>query len=177
MKRRKHGYKLLHVVEFSLLLLLCVILAGALLAIDAQAEPEKAAESSCEPVQAEAGNIATEYSTVPPDTELPAVQPLGEFLLTAYCPCERCCGRWADGITATGTQATEGRTIAVDPEVIPYGSAITLIWEDGRMETYIAEDCGGGVKDKHIDIYFSSHADALAFGVQSAMAYWEEAAP
>ena len=52
-------------------------------------------------------------------------EPLGEFKLTAYCPCMKCCGK-TDGITATGTTATEGRTIAVDPRVIPYGSTVTI---------------------------------------------------
>jgi len=42
---------------------------------------------------------------------------LGTFTVTHYCPCEICCGK-TDGITYTGTQATEGRTVAVDPEVI-----------------------------------------------------------
>lgn len=103
-------------------------------------------------------------------------EPLGEFRLTAYCPCAKCCGKWANGITATGTTATEGRTIAVDPAVIPYGSAVTLYYEDGTVHTYTAEDCGGGIKGNRLDIYFDDHQAALQFGVQSAMAYVEVAA-
>ena len=53
-------------------------------------------------------------------------EPLGEFTLTAYCPCMKCCGK-TDGITSTGTTATEGRTIAVDPLVIPYGLSLIHI--------------------------------------------------
>ena len=44
--------------------------------------------------------------------------------------------------TATGTKATEGRTIAVDPSVIPYGSEVAVFYDDGRICYYIAEDCG-----------------------------------
>ena len=51
---------------------------------------------------------------------------LGEFVITAYCPCSQCCGEWADGITASGTVATEGRTCAVDPNVIPLGTEIEI---------------------------------------------------
>ena len=79
---------------------------------------------------------------------------------TAYCPCAKCCGK-SDGITATGKKATAGRTIAVDPSVIPYGTEVVI-----NGHTYIAEDCGGLVKGKRIDIFFDSHEDALQFGVQ-----------
>ena len=95
---------------------------------------------------------------------------MGEFKLTAYCPCAKCCGK-TDGITATGTTATEGRTIAVDPRVIPYGSTVTIYFADGTSHTYTAEDCGGAIKENRIDVFFDSHGAARAFGVQSAMVY------
>lgn len=97
---------------------------------------------------------------------------LGEFTLTAYCPCAGCCGK-SDGITATGTTATEGRTIAVDPTVILYGSTVTLYYANGDTHSYIAEDCGSGIKANRIDVFFNDHQAALEFGVQSAMAYLE----
>lgn len=98
---------------------------------------------------------------------------LGEFTLTAYCPDSCCCGVWANGYTATGTLATEGRTIAVDPKVVPYGTRVLLIWPDGTQHSYIAEDCGSGVNGNHIDVFFNDHQAARVFGVQSAMVYLE----
>ena len=101
--------------------------------------------------------------------EMPAPAPqlvsLGTFRATAYCPCLQCCGK-TDGITATGTQAAEGRTIAVDPDVIPYGTAVYI---DGVE--YVAEDCGGAIKENCIDVFFYDHADALEFGVQMKELY------
>ena len=91
---------------------------------------------------------------------------LGEFKLTAYCPCSKCCGKWANGITSTGTTAVAGRTIAVDPAVIPYGTKVLI-----NGVTYIAEDCGGAIKGNRIDVYFDSHREALKFGVQYADVY------
>ena len=84
---------------------------------------------------------------------------------TAYCACAECCGK-TDGITATGTKATAGRTIAVDPSVIPYGTNVII---DGV--TYVAEDCGGAVKGNKIDIYFNTHEEALQFGRRVMTAY------
>ena len=92
---------------------------------------------------------------------------LGEFKLTAYCPCMKCCNK-TDGITATGTKATQGRTIAVDPRVIPYGTQVTI-----NGVVYTAEDCGGAINDNHIDIFFNSHSEALNFGVQYAEVFIE----
>ena len=78
---------------------------------------------------------------------------------TAYCPCSLCCGK-CDGITATGTQATAGRTIAADPSIYPYGTKMQI-----GNNVYIVEDCGGAVKGKNrIDIFFNTHAEALQFG-------------
>lgn len=83
---------------------------------------------------------------------------LGEFTITHYCACSRCCGK-SDGVTATGTQATEGRTIAVDPKVIPLGTEVII---DGQ--SYIAEDTGRAIKGNKIDIYVDSHQEAISRG-------------
>ena len=99
-------------------------------------------------------------------------EPMGEFKLTAYCPCMKCCGK-TDGITSTGTTAAEGRTIAVDPRVIPYGSAVTIYFADGASHTYTAEDCGGAIKENRIDVFFDDHQAAREFGVQTAYVYKE----
>lgn len=87
---------------------------------------------------------------------------LGTFKLTAYCACSKCCGK-SDGITASGTKAKQGRTIAVDPKQIPYGTKVVI-----NGHTYIAEDCGGGIGKNRIDVFFNSHKEALNFGVQRA---------
>lgn len=87
---------------------------------------------------------------------------LGEFKISHYCACKKCCGK-NDGITATGTRAREGHTIAVDPEVIPLGSEVII---EGK--TYIAEDTGGSIKGNKIDIYVASHQEALRLGIKTA---------
>lgn len=85
----------------------------------------------------------------------------GVFEITAYCPCEICCGK-SDGITATGAKATEGRTIAADPNVLPYGTKVII-----NGHEYTVEDCGGSIKGNRIDLYFDSHDDALQWGRQT----------
>lgn len=83
------------------------------------------------------------------------------YILTAYCPCAACCGK-SDGITATGTIAAEGRTIATDPAVLPYGTKVKI----KGLGEFVSEDCGSSIAGKRIDVFFNSHQEALEFGVQ-----------
>lgn len=104
---------------------------------------------------------------------------LGEFRLTAYCSCSRCCGQFAnnrpigkDGneivYTASGKIAKSEYTVAADTSVLPYGTIVYI----NDME-YEVQDCGGAIKGNSIDIYFDSHEAALEFGVQYADVFVE----
>ena len=100
------------------------------------------------------------------DKVAPKHEYIGNFKITHYCICKKCCGKSPShpsyGITATGTKATPGRTIAVDPRKIPYGTKVII-----NGHTYIAEDCGGAIKGNRIDICVSSHSEALQKGVKN----------
>lgn len=63
------------------------------------------------------------------------------------------------GITSTGTRTQQGRTIAVDPKLIPYGSLVRI---NGII--YVAEDTGGAMHGYTIDMYFAKVNDALQWG-------------
>ena len=89
------------------------------------------------------------------------------FTVTAYCPCEKCCGAYANGYTATGAKATQGVTIAADPDVLPMGTEIEL---DGH--TYTVQDTGGAISGNRLDLYFDSHEDALQWGVREKIVRW-----
>lgn len=86
---------------------------------------------------------------------------LGTYKLTAYCNCSACCGQWSGGPTASGTYPVAGRTIASD---LPFGTQVSI---NGHI--YTVEDRGVG--GNHIDIYFGSHAEAVAFGMQYVDVY------
>ena len=67
-----------------------------------------------------------------------------------------------DGITSTMIKPKWG-IIAVDPRVIPYGSIVYIPYFD---KYFIAEDCGGGIKGKKIDIFMDSEAKCRQWGVR-----------
>ena len=90
-----------------------------------------------------------------------AERSFGTFRITGYCSCRRCCGKWADGITATGQRVKWG-IVAADWRVIPKHSRIRI---RGFKTVFKVEDKGGAIKGKRIDIWFPSHKQALRFGV------------
>ena len=86
---------------------------------------------------------------------------LGTFSITHFCNCKTCCGKWANGLTASGTVPVEGRTVAVDPNVIPLGSKIRI-----NGHEYIAEDTG--VSGHVIDVFVNDHQYAIQLGTYRA---------
>lgn len=91
---------------------------------------------------------------------------LGKFILSWYSPKEL--GKPASKLrTSTGSIPKEGRTIAVDPSIIPYGSII-YIQDYGY---FIAEDCGGAIKENRIDIFTNSHEYAIQQGKKVAQVW------
>lgn len=91
--------------------------------------------------------------------------------VTYYDPCVKCCGK-SDGITASGITATPYVTCAVDPAVIPLGSDVLVDYGDGVLHYLRADDTG--VAGGHIDIFVTTHSEALWLGVDRATVYWVE---
>lgn len=100
---------------------------------------------------------------------------------TAYDLSKESCGKSPKhplyGITCTGTRATVGRTVAVDPDVIPLGSRVSIRFpaEYSQLDgIYIAEDTGRLIKGDSIDIFFGEdkagsrkvYESAMQFGVR-----------
>lgn len=87
-------------------------------------------------------------------------------LATAYCD---------KGLTATGTQARVG-AIAVDPEVIPYGTRMFIVSNDGEYVYGLAtaEDCGSKehIYGTRTDLHFDTYAQCIAFGARFCQVYF-----
>ena len=95
--------------------------------------------------------------------------------VTAYCDCGKCCGWYRDrlgtartragnrikyvGVTASGHKTGKG-TVAVDTRVFPFGT----VFEIPGYGKAVARDRGGSVKGNKIDIWFPTHAEAVAWG-------------
>ena len=80
---------------------------------------------------------------------------LGSFEVNYCCSCDLCCESGISS-TAAGAPILEGQTIAVNPDVMPYGTEIIV---DGHI--YLAADCGINIGQDHVSIYVNSHEKAL----------------
>ncbi|MCC3377008.1 3D domain-containing protein [Cohnella sp. REN36] len=93
-------------------------------------------------------------------------QTINNMTLTAYSAGPASTGKSEGdagyGITASGTKVAEGRTIAVDPKVIPIGWWVYIEGIGFRR----AEDTGGAIKGKKIDVYYDSEKYANKFGLK-----------
>lgn len=88
---------------------------------------------------------------------------IGNFELTFYSK-----EQFPNSPTATGVMPTVGRTVAVDPSVIPYGTFIEI---DG-FGIRCAEDTGGAIKGNKIDVFVETTAEAYQFGRQKDVDVW-----
>lgn len=131
--------------------------ARALAAEREEIESSESSESHSSDSERSSGSVETAESGSGID--------LGQFKLTAYCPCYECSEGWGR-MTSSGRLAQERHTIATDPGVIPEGTKVEI---NGIV--YTAEDIGGGVRGNHIDIFFEDHNECLDFGVRYAEVY------
>ena len=84
------------------------------------------------------------------------------FRVTAYCPCEKCCGRFADGITASGHVIKPGDRFVAASKDMKFGTMVTI---PGYGKVSV-EDRGGAITDGRLDVYFDTHQEALNWGVK-----------
>ena len=92
----------------------------------------------------------------------PRVGP-GFYRVTAYCPCEKCCGKCADGYTASGRPAV-GKIVAA-PSTIPFGTVLKI----PGYGVAAVQDRGGTITGNRLGVLFDTHQEALNWGVQELM--------
>jgi 3D (Asp-Asp-Asp) domain-containing protein len=84
--------------------------------------------------------------------------------VTAYCPCPKCCGPKASGVTASGRKVTHnaGKFVAADNN-LPFGTRLAIPgYNDGRPVEVL--DRGGAIKGKKLDLFYPTHEQALQWG-------------
>lgn len=142
--------------------------APAVVAATVTAAPAATVEEP--PVQLAAATITPEIieQVIVPELLVPVTPTIKtiEMEVTAYCPCKKCCGPLAQGITASGKRVNynNGRFVAADRS-IKFGTKLIIPGYAGSNPVEVT-DRGGAIKGNKLDVYFHSHTEALKWGRQ-----------
>lgn len=117
-----------------------------------------------------------EAASMPADAEGDAILTAGgevleyEYVIDGMATAYNCPGYV--GHTASGTVAEVGK-VAVDPRVIPLGTKLYIVSQDGQyVYGYcIAEDTGGLIKGNKVDLYFDTWDECIQFGYRPVTIY------
>ena len=166
--------KIVNIVLPVVAIVVCVVVVFAAGYKSWAKEDENVIEATISLETLELTEVAEKEEPIVEEPVEPELINIGEFKLTAYCSCQKCCGKWAlnrpvdeNGneiiYGASGERLFAGTSIAVDPSVIPLGTEVII-----NDNVYIAHDTGSAVKGNVIDVYFDSHEEAWNFGLQYA---------
>ena len=88
-----------------------------------------------------------------------------QMRVTAYCPCEQCCGQYSDGVTACGYKIQPGDTFVAADRRYSFGTEMLIpSYSNGRAVKVL--DRGGAIKGNRLDVFFATHQEALEWGVK-----------
>ena len=117
------------------------------------------------------GFISGKFDSTRPTGRSYIFRLLGKYRVTAYCPCEICCGKWAElGVDSDGERVTPGnrkilpgdKFVAADPKILSRGDWV-YVPGYGTVEV---RDVGGSIKGKRLDVFFPTHQEALNWGIK-----------
>jgi len=85
--------------------------------------------------------------------------------VTAYCACRRCCGKFADGITACGHKIRRGDVFVAADRKYSFGTEMIVAgYNNGKPIKVL--DRGGAIRGNRLDVFFHSHKTARKWGVK-----------
>ncbi|MBQ6467362.1 MAG: 3D domain-containing protein [Clostridia bacterium] len=119
---------------------------------ESETEPESMKTEEISTTQEQTGTERqkTTKAATTASTETTVKSASGEkYRITVYVPDEE----WGYQ-TSTGVTSRHLQTCAVDPNVIPLGSTVVVYGDNGQVLELFACDIGGGVKGKHIDVFY-----------------------
>lgn len=169
--RRKQWFRRMFTVALFMGLIIGFVLGRLSVAAfeETAVEPEPDSITSVIPVDP----AAPVDSPEPEEPASPVL--LGTYRVTAYCSCEKCCGKWAqnrpNGIVygASGEELIAGISCA---SPLPFGTVIEI---EGYGEYTVQDRTASWVVEKYgnnlVDIYFDNHEAACEFGLQYLNVY------
>jgi 3D (Asp-Asp-Asp) domain-containing protein len=153
------------VVDYGTIQNNCMVAQALGLAGEVEPAIADVEEKDTEVVASASVYIGASAAPVYADPSANGYEYIGTYLTTGYCPCAQCCGK-STGITASGTVAAANHTIAADTSILPFGTQVVI-----NGQVYTVEDRGSAIRGGRIDIFFSTHQEALNYGKRYVNVY------
>ena len=117
-----------------------------------KAEPEQSRPNSTMNNPIDSSEQSGEWQTV-------------QMRVTAYCPCQKCCGKYSDGVTACGHKICPGDAFVAADKEYSFGTEMIIAgYKNGQPVKVL--DRGGVIAGNRLDVFFHSHQEALKWGVR-----------
>jgi 3D (Asp-Asp-Asp) domain-containing protein len=88
-----------------------------------------------------------------------------EMRVTAYCPCEKCCGKNSNRKTASGHKIKRGDTFVAADKRYPFGTEFIVPGYNNSKPVKVL-DRGFAIRGNQLDVFFDSHQKAKKWGVK-----------
>jgi len=85
--------------------------------------------------------------------------------VTGYCPCSKCCGRHADGITACNYRIKTGDVFVAADRKVSFGTELIIPGYNQERPVEVL-DRGRLIRGNRLDVFFHSHAVAKKWGTK-----------
>ena len=134
-----------------------------------EVQNEVVAVGTGEYVGQQGGPVIRDGYIILPSGEVLTYYKTDTFKATAYTMYDEGC----NDTTATMTPVHWG-VVAVDPRVVPYGTRMFIVNADGSFIYGLAtaEDCGGAIKGKRLDLYMPTLREAFRYGRKDVTVYF-----
>lgn len=85
--------------------------------------------------------------------------------VTGYCPCDKCCGKFSDGVTASNHRIGRGDTFVAADKFYRFGTKMVIPGYNDNQPVKV-KDRGRVIKGNRLDLFFNSHNIAQKWGTQ-----------
>lgn len=87
------------------------------------------------------------------------------MLVTGYCPCRKCCGKFSNGITASGHRIKRGDEFVAADRKYPFGTRVVVPGYNSSKPVQV-QDRGNAICGNRLDVFFTSHREARDWGIR-----------
>ncbi|MHC4498362.1 MAG: 3D domain-containing protein [Planctomycetota bacterium] len=168
----KAAVKGFHSILPNPLTVLVVVLLAAIICVLSSASGAASSEShgrmtllSATPSPAQAAGKPASKEGKRGGAEQPGEWRAVKMRVTAYCPCEKCCGEYSDGITACGHRIRPGDMFAAADKRYAFETEMKIPGYNNSEPVEVL-DRGGAIRGDRLDVFFHSHEEALNWGVK-----------